>query len=186
MKRPSGVLSLIACAALAAAPSRLAGEPQPLPSCGDGGSSLEWATSAETDYGFFAPGHVVAAEGVVWTGLEGDALGWFGTERGCWHGGLVDGPYGDDSVYACDPIHCPSTGCPIPCLAYHSAACTVPEASGGQEIEGLECAHYGDGVSRTITSGDLVLRRVLFRDLHDDAIEDDWGLSNTRLFDSFI
>jgi hypothetical protein len=53
-------------------------------------------------------------------------------------------------------------------------------------IEDLECAHYGDGISREEESGDLVILRAHLRDLNDDAIEDDYGLSNTRVFDTLI
>jgi hypothetical protein len=155
-------------------------------SCEDAGVSFEQATTARTDYLFDAPGHVVEAEGVAWLGIEGHALELMGSARGCWVGGLVDGPYDDRSVYECTRAHCPPEGCPTPCLAYHTTACSAPESSGGQGIEDLECAHYGDGISRERTSGDVVLRRVHLRDLNDDAVEDDYGLSNTRVLGSLI
>ena len=156
------------------------------PSCADGGTTFEHASAGRTEYSFDSPGHVVEAEGVSWSGIEGEALSLVGSEAGCWRSGLVDGPYDDRSVYECNRTHCPEDGCPSPCLAYHTAACMAPEASGGQVIEGFECAHYGDGLSRELESGDLVIRRAHLHDLNDDAIEDDYGLSNTRVFDSLI
>jgi hypothetical protein len=156
------------------------------PSCSAAGASFEQATAGRTEYAFVSPGHVVEAEGIVWSGVQGEALSLLGSEQGCFHAGLVDGPYDDTSVYECNPTHCPAGGCPTPCLAYHTAACTAPESSGGQIFEDFECAHYGDGISRERASGDIVLRRVHLHDLNDDAVEDDYGLSNTRVFDSLI
>jgi hypothetical protein len=156
------------------------------PSCSAAGASFEQATAGRTEYAFVTPGHVVEAEGIAWSGIQGEALSLLGSEQGCFHAGLVDGPYDDASVYECNPTHCPAGGCPTPCLAYHTAACIAPESSGGQIFEDFECAHYGDGISRERASGDIVLRRVHLRDLNDDAVEDDYGLSNTRVFDSLI
>jgi len=98
----------------------------------------------------------------------------------------VDGPYDDSSVYECNDLHCPIEGCPDPCFAYHTATCMAPESIGGQVIEGFECAHYGDGISRDVTSGDVVIHNTRLHDLNDDAIEDDYGLSDTRVFGSLI
>jgi hypothetical protein len=150
------------------------------------GATFEQAAPAKTEYDFATPGHVVTAEGVSWLSIEGEALSLAGSEPGCWTGGLVDGPYDATSVYECNRTHCPSTGCPSPCLAYHTSACMAPESSGGQTIEDFACAHYGDGISRELESGDLVIRRAHLRELNDDAIEDDYGLSNTRVFDSLL
>src|SRR5688572_24289953 len=158
----------------------------PEPSCADAAVSFEAASAAQTEYAFDAPGHVVAADGVVWSGIEEQALSLLGLEPGCWTGGLVEGPYDDASVYECHPMHCPSTGCPTPCLAYHETACIAPESAGGQVIEALACTRYGDGISREATSGDVVVRGAHLHDLKDDAIEDDFGLSNTRVFDSLL
>ncbi len=156
------------------------------PSCADLGSTFEQATTGQTEYAFSTPGHVVEAQGIAWSGIEGEALALLGSAPGCWKGGLVDGPYDDASVYECNRTHCPSEGCPSPCLAYHTTACMAPESSAGLVIESFECAHYGDGISRELDSGDLVLRRVRLHDLNDDAIEDDYGLSNTRVFGALI
>jgi hypothetical protein len=188
---PLLLLAALACGALA---ERGAGQatapappaPAPRSSCRDAGVSVERAASARTEYAFRAAGHVVEATGVAWLGTKGHALELAGRAQGCWVGGLVDGPYDDRSVYECRPEHCPLGGCPTPCLAYHVTACIAPGSSGGQVIEDLECAHYGDGISRERTSGDVVARRVHLRDLNDDAVEDDYGLSNTRVFDSLI
>jgi hypothetical protein len=183
---PLIVLAAIACAALLAHSAGHASPPPPSSSCADAGSTFEQASAGKTEYSFSSPGHVVEAEGISWLGIEGHVLSLLGPEQGCWRAGLLDGPYDDASVYECNPTHCPSEGCPSPCLAYHTTACMAPESTGGQGIEDLECAHYGDGISREIASGDLVIRRVHLHDLNDDAIEDDYGLSNTRVFDSLI
>ncbi len=179
------LLPLIACVALLAHSAGRA-DPPPPSSCADAGSTFEQATVGETDYAFSSPGHVVEAEGISWLGIVHSALSLFGSEQGCWTGGLADGPYPDTSVYECIPIHCPVEGCPNPCFAYHTTECMAPEAAGGQAIEGFECAHYGDGISRGLASGDLVILHSHLRDLYDDAIEDDYGLSNTRVFDALI
>jgi hypothetical protein len=176
-------VALIACAALVA---RNAAHADPSPSCRESGASFEQATPARTEYSFDSAGHVVEADAASWLGLEDHALALLGSAQGCWLGGLVDGPYDDASVYECNRTHCPAAGCPSPCLAYHTTACMAPESSGGQVIEEIECAHYGDGISRELESGDLVIRRAHLRDLNDDAIEDDYGLSSTRVFDSLI
>jgi hypothetical protein len=182
--KSSRVVPWMACAALLIdAPAHAT---PPSLSCSDAGATFESATAAETEYTFGSPGHVVLADGVTWSGIEEHALSLLGSEQGCWTGGLVDGPYDDASVYECNPMHCPSEGCPSPCLAYHETACIAPESSAGQVIEALECAHYGDGISRELASGDLVIRRVHLHDLQDDAIEDDYGLSDTRVFDSLL
>ena len=160
---------------------------KPLPSsCADASTSVEPATSEATEYSFGAPGHVVAAEGVYWLGIPGEVLTLPGAEPGCWTGGVVVGVYDDTSVYECDPLHCPIEGCPEPCFAYHSATCLAPESAAGQVIEGFECAQYGDGISREASSGDLVIRNAHLHDLNDDAVEDDYGLSDTRVFGSLI
>jgi len=186
MKLRLRVVSLIGCAALSAHAPAHASPPSPSYSCADAGVTFEQATAGTTEYWFSSPGHVLAAEGVSWLGIMHRALLLLGTEQGCWTGGIADGPYDDTSVYECDDIHCPIGGCPTPCLAYHSTECVAPQAAGGQVIEGLECGHYGDGISRNVESGDLVILRAHLHDLNDDAIEDDFGLSNTRVFDSLI
>jgi hypothetical protein len=168
---------------LAQAPGHAA---SPSASCADASTSVELATQIVTEYSFGVPGHVVAAEGVSWLGIEGEVLTLLGPELGCWTGGLVDGPYDDSSVYECNSTHCPIEGCPDPCLAYHTPACMAPESAAGQVIEGFECSHYGDGISREVSSGDLVIRNAHLHDLNDDAIEDDYGLSDTRVFGSLI
>ena len=158
----------------------------PAISCVDVGASSERAASNVTQYEFNSVGHVVDASGVAWIEIPDRVLSLHGTEPGCWSGGLVDGPYDDTSVYECAAIHCPAAGCPTPCLAYHGTACVAPHSTGGLSVEDLECAHYGDGISRGSESGDVVVRHVHFHDLQDDAIEDDYGLSNTHIFGSLI
>jgi hypothetical protein len=185
MKAPFLLSASIASALLCAASAGRADPVGPV-SCRDAGATFEQASSARSEYAFSSPAHVVEAAGIAWLGIEGDALSLLGSEQGCWTDGLADGPYDDRSVYECTPTHCPVGGCPVPCLAYHTTACMAPESSGGQVIEGFECAHYGDGISREVESGDLVIRRAHLRNLNDDAIEDDYGLSNTRVFDSLI
>jgi len=176
---------LVSCAALGWSSPGHAVESLP-GSCADAGATFEQASASVTEYTFESAGHVVEAEGVSWLGIEGEVLSLLGSEEGCWSGGSVDGPYDDTSVYECSRTHCPGGVCPDPCLAYHTTACMAPGSSGGQGIEDFECAHYGDGISREFASGDLVIRRVHLHDLNDDAIEDDYGLSSTRLFDSLI
>ena len=184
MKAVLRALPSLACAALLAhAPGDAASLPS---SCADGSTSTEPATSEATEYSFGAPAHVVAAEGVFWLGIPGEVLTLLGPEPGCWTGGVVVGIYDGTSVYECDPLHCPIAGCPAPCFAYHSATCMAPESAGGQVIEGFECAQYGDGISREVSSGDLVIRNAHLHDLNDDAVEDDYGLSDTRVFGSLI
>jgi hypothetical protein len=180
------VLSLIGCAALSAHTAGHASAFTPSGSCADAGASFEQATTGTSVYSFGSPGHVVGAEGVSWLGVIHRALTLLGAEPGCWTGGLADGPYDDTSVYECNDIHCPLEGCPTPCLAYHSTECIAPQAAGGLVLEDLECARYGDGISREAESGDLVIVRAHLHDLNDDAIEDDYGLSNTRVFDTLI
>jgi len=179
---PFVLLATLACAALVARHPGHASEA----SCREAAATRERAAPSRTDYVFASPDHVVDAAGVTWRGVDGHALKLTGSARGCWHGGSVEGPYDDRSVYECEPAHCPEPGCPTPCLAYHTTACLSPRSAGGMVIEDLACAHYGDGISRERTSGDLVIRRVHLRDLNDDAIEDDYGLSNTRVFDSLL
>jgi hypothetical protein len=184
MKIRLRVFPWIACAALLA---HTPGHASPPPaSCVDAGSTFEQATAAVTTYSFLSPGHVVDAEGVSWSGIVDRALSLLGSEPGCWTEGTADGPYDDASVYECIPLHCPSEGCPTPCLAYHMTECIAPEAAGGQAIEDFECAHYGDGISRELASGEIVVLRAHLHDLNDDAIEDDYGLASTRVFDSLI
>ncbi|MGH7289327.1 MAG: hypothetical protein ACREI8_15055, partial [Myxococcota bacterium] len=186
MKARLCALLLIALVSLLAQDAGHGSGPLSSSSCADAGSTFEQATADETEYAFGSPGHVVEAEGVAWLGIEGEALDLVGSAAGCWTGGVAIGPYDDASVYECNRTHCPSGGCPSPCLAYHTTACMAPESSGGQVIEDFECAHYGDGISRELESGDLVLRRAHLHDLNDDAVEDDYGLSNTRVFDTLI
>jgi hypothetical protein len=175
--------SLALVALLAHAPGPATSLP---PSCADASTSSEPATSDATDYSFGVPGHRVAAEAVYWLGIPGEVLTLFGAELGCWTGGVVVGVYDDTSVYECDPLHCPLEGCPNPCFAYHMGTCMAPESPAGQAIEGFECAQYGDGISREASSGDLLIRNVHLHDLNDDAVEDDYGLSDTRVFGSLI
>jgi hypothetical protein len=185
----AGAAWAVAQVACTASPESAAGysaPPAAWSSCRNAGRSSEPATSARTRYAFAAPGHVVEAMGITWLGVGGHALKLDGPAPGCWVGGRADGPYDDRSVYECTREHCPAAGCPSPCLAYHITACVAPASPGGQVIEGLECAHYGDGVSRERSSGDVELRRVQLRDLNDDAVEDDYGLSNTRVLASLI
>jgi hypothetical protein len=174
------------CAGLAALAPGRASAPAPPASCADAGATFEQATAGTAVYSFVSPGHVVAAEGVSWLGVVHRAVSLLGTEQGCFTGGVADGPYDDASFYECSAEHCPLEGCPTPCLEYHSTECIAPESAGGQVLEGFECAHYGDGISREEASGDLVIVRAHLHDLNDDAIEDDFGLSSTRVFDTLI
>ena len=177
------VLSLVGCATLSA---HTAAHASPAASCADAGATFEQAASGTAVYTYASPGHVVTAEGVSWLDVVHRAITVLGPEPACWTGGVTDGPYDDSSVYECNVIHCPLEGCPIPCLEYHSTECIAPQSAGGLVLEDFECAHYGDGISRELESGDLVIVRAHLHGLNDDAIEDDYGLTNTRVFDTLI
>jgi len=184
MSLARGLAWIVCLASLAGTPGR-ADPPPPGGSCADAGVTFQTATPEERSYWFATPGHVVAADGVSWLDVIHRSVWLLGAEAACWTDGRADGPYAD-SFYECTAEHCPLEGCPVPCLEYHSTECMAPEAAGGSVVEGFECAHYGDGISRELLSGDLVVRRAHLHDLNDDAIEDDYGLANTRVFDTLI
>ena len=88
----------------------------------DAALSVEIANRSETDYLFDVSDQAVDAGGVHWVGITGHAIQPAGLQPGCWVGGDIEGPYGEDSVYECKPVHCPDRVCPDPCLAFHTTA----------------------------------------------------------------
>jgi len=156
-------------------------------SCLDDATSVTQATADEDEYLFTAPGQAVNATGVSWSGLLGNALHLAGTEDACLAGGRVVGPYGDDSVYECEARHCPGRVCPQPCLAYHTTAAIAPQVDAPfTVIEDFRGSQYGDGISLERESGDVAIRRVYLHDLHDDAVESDWGRHSVFIEDSLF
>ena len=171
--------ALAACLLLAAAPVRA-------------GSCLATAKPAaaaatQTRYVYASPGRAFAARGVVWRNVPGHALRLAGSHAACWSGGHVDGPYPEDAVYECSAEHCPAGGCPQPCWPYHLSAGVSVRVAAPTVIEDLRVSDYGDGISQEESArrADLELRRVWLHDLHDDAVENDWGAS-VRVIDSLL
>ena len=156
-------------------------------SCLDASVSVEDASAGEAEYAFTTPGHGVDANGVAWTGVPGHAVHLVGSESACFAGGNVAGPYDDSSVYECRPRHCPGGVCPDPCLAYHTTAALAPQVDAPLTvIDDFRGSSYGDGISLERESGDLLIRRAYLHDLHDDAVESDWGRHSVIILDSLF
>ena len=156
-------------------------------SCLADAASVEAASTGETSYAFMDPGDAVDAAGVLWAGVTGHALNLVGSEDACFAGGEVAGPYGDSSVYECEAKHCPGRVCPVPCLAYHTTAALAPQVDAPfTVIEDFRGSGYGDGISLERESGDVVIQRVYLHDLHDDAVESDWGRHSVVILDSLF
>ena len=151
--------------------------------CLDSATSVELAERSEAAYDFDVPGKAVDAQGVHWVGIPDHAVQPRGSYAGCWVGGDVEGPYPEDSVYECKPIHCPPEGCPTPCWAYHTSAGLDVETAAPMTLEDVRVSDYGDGIERSESANrePLVVKRAYLHDLHDDAIENDWGASITVL-----
>lgn len=149
--------------------------PPPAASCLDG-AETQLAGSAR-DYNL-PPS--VDARGTIWTGIRDHAINVSGTP-GCWSGGVVDGPYPENAVYECSSEHGYTGGT---CWDYHTTAGLRTDAGG--TIEDLRIGHYGDGVDIAEDAGDVVIRRGYFHDLHDDAVEDDWGTHSVTVEDSLF
>lgn len=156
-------------------------------SCLADAASVETASPGETEYAFTAPGHAVDAAGVLWEGILGNALHLVGSEDACFAGGEAAGPYDESSVYECTTRHCPGRVCPVPCLAYHTTAAIAPQVDAlFTVIEDFRGSNYGDGISLERESGDVLIQRVYLHDLHDDAVESDWGRHSVVILDSLF
>jgi hypothetical protein len=151
--------------------------------CLDAATSVEIADGWEDAYDFDVAGHAVDAQDVRWIGIPDHAVEQRGASPGCFVGGYVEGPYDEESVYECEPIHCPGGVCPTPCLAYHTSAGLDVETSAPTTLEDVRVSDYGDGIERAEDAlrEPLVVKRAYLHDLHDDAIENDWGASITVL-----
>jgi hypothetical protein len=142
-------------------------------SCLADAQRTERARPAKTSYLFGEPGLGVDAAGVVWRSAHHHAVRMRGTHAACWRGGEIEGPLPEDAVYECSPEHGWKGG---PCTPFHTTAGLAPEVAAPLTvIEDVRIAHYGDGVSLEPTSGPVVVRGVWLHDLHDDAVESDFG-----------
>ena len=160
----------VACAAV----TGLAAPASQAQSCLTTAQSVEKATSSSTDYVYDSAGHAVDARGVSWLDIPDHVLSLDGSADGCWDGGRIDGPYPENAVYECSSEHCPSSGCPSPCLPYHTTAGMAPN-DGARVIENVHIKDYGDGISVESASGDIVAKGVWFENIHDDAMETDYA-----------
>jgi hypothetical protein len=151
-------------------------------SCLAGAPARERAARIRTTYLFAQPGLAVDASGVLWRDAGHHAIRLRGSKDACWNGGAIEGPYPEDAVYECELEHGYRGG---PCRAFHTTAGMAPEVAAVTVIEDVRIAHYGDGVSLEPASGDVIVRRVYLHDLHDDAIENDFG-RNITVADSLI
>jgi hypothetical protein len=149
--------------------------------CLDSATSVETADESRTDYDFDGAGKAVDARGVRWSGVPDHAIQPDGSRTGCWIGGDVAGPYPEDSVYECAPEHCPDGGCPEPCWAYHTTAGMRVDTAAPMTVEDVRISDYGDGIERSVSANrqPLVVKRAYLHDIHDDAIENDWGADIT-------
>jgi hypothetical protein len=161
----------VAGAALAA--SALLCGPACAESCRAAASRTERARPAKTSYTFTVPGLAVDAAGVAWRSADHHAVRLRGTHDACWSGGSIEGPVPEDGVYECTSAHGWRGG---PCTAFHTTAGLAPEVAAKLTvIEDVRISHYGDGVSLEPESGAVLLRRAWLHDLHDDAVESDFG-----------
>jgi hypothetical protein len=155
--------------------------------CLSGVSSTENATPSKTAYDFDTAGKGVKAFGVTWTGIDGHAIDVEGNQVACFAGGYVHGPYPEDSVYECSSEHCPGGVCPNPCWDYHLSAGLSMQVAARTVVEDVRVSDYGDGISQEVSANraDLEIRRVWLHDIHDDAVENDWGAS-VKVIDSLL
>jgi hypothetical protein len=158
-------------------------DPARAQTCLDSATSIEIADGWEDAYDFDVAGRAVDAQTVRWIGIPSHAVQPRGTFTGCFVGGYVEGPYREGSVYECEPIHCPGGVCPTPCWAYHTSAGLDVETAAPMTLEDVRVSDYGDGIERGKDANrePMVVKRAYLHDLHDDAIENDWGASVTVL-----
>lgn len=135
------------------------------------------ATRAKTTYAFEAAGRAVDAAGVTWRNAGHHAVRLRGRHSACWSGGAILGPFAEDAVYECTLEHGYRGG---PCSGFHTTAGMAPEVAAPETvIEDVFISDYGDGVSLEALSGAVTVRRAWLRDLHDDAVENDFAESIT-------
>lgn len=145
--------------------------------CLDEVPAAEKARPTKTTYYFDAARRAVDAAGVGWRNVGHHAIRLRGDTGACWSGGAIYGGYPEDAVYECTPEHGWRGG---PCRGFHTTAGIAPEVAGPETvIEDLLVADYGDGVSLEAASGAVTVRRAWLRDLHDDAVENDFGATVT-------
>jgi len=139
--------------------------------------SPERASPAKTTYRFASPRHAVDAAGVHWRNVGHHAIRLRGAHSACWSGGTIEGPFAEDAVYECTLEHGYRGG---PCAGFHTTAGMAPEVTAPETvIEDVLISDYGDGVSLEAASGAVTVRRAWLRDLHDDAVENDFAESIT-------
>jgi hypothetical protein len=155
--------------------------------CLDDAAAVERATPSRRSYTVEAGPGAIDARGVVWRGVRGHALQLGGSHAACLSGGRLAGPYPEDAVYECTPEHCPGGTCPEPCWPYHLSAGVSVRIAAETVVEDVRVSDYGDAISqeRAAERADLVVRRAHLQDIHDDAIENDWGAS-VRVTDSLL
>lgn len=181
----AGVLARASCAV--ALLQLFVVDPARAQTCLDAATSVERADGWEDAYDFDVPGKAVDAQNVRWIGIPGHAVQPRGMAAACFVGGYVQGPYGEDSVYECEPIHCPGGVCPTPCSAYHTSAGLDVETAAPVTLEDVRVSDYGDGIERSVEANrePLTVKRAYLHDIRDDAIENDWGAS-ISVFDSLL
>jgi hypothetical protein len=130
--------------------------------CLDAATSVESADLSETSYDFESAGQAVDASGVHWIGIPSHGIEPGGASPGCWVGGDVEGPYGEDSVYHCSSRHCPDGVCPTPCFAFHKTAGMRVDTAAPTIVEDLRVSDYGDGIERGFSANrePLIVRRA--------------------------
>ena len=152
-------------------------------SCLATAESPEPAKRAKTTYTFAGPGRAVDAAGIAWRNAGHHAVRLRGNHSACWSGGAIEGPFAEDAVYECTLAHGFRGGA---CAGFHTTAGMAPEVAAPETIiEDVLISDYGDGVSLEAASGAVTVRRAWLRDLHDDAIENDFAESIT-VTDSLI
>jgi hypothetical protein len=174
-------------AAAIAAATMLAAPASQAQSCLSTARTTEQATVGETEYFYDSVGHAVKAGGVVWNNIFGNAIDLDGGQAACWSGGFIDGPYHDDSVYECSSEHCPGGVCPSPCNDFHTTAGVAPAVTAPTVIENVHLRDYGDGVSQESSANraPFEVRGAWLENIHDDAVENDFGAS-VKVIDTLI
>jgi hypothetical protein len=169
-----GVRGAARAVAVALAASAVVYEAGHAESCLAAARETERARPTKTSYAYTAPGQAVDATGVAWRSTQHHAVRMRGSHDACWSGGAIEGPVAEDGVYECTPEHgWRGSG---PCLPFHTTAGLAPEVKAPlTTIEDVRIAHYGDGISLEPESGPVVIRRAWLHDLHDDAVESDFG-----------